>query len=90
MASAYHPVLVLLRGVVNGHVPGVGAASIDFANVQHPVPAVRGGKVGLMLTHVTTHKLILHSLGWSSKSHVVFLKEREVSEQSVFAWLEDL
>lgn len=37
----HHPVLVLLRGVVDGRVPGVGAAGVDLADVEHPVPAIR-------------------------------------------------
>lgn len=74
----YHPVLVLLRGVMNGRIPGVGAAGIDFANIQHPVPAIREGnsRSGAKNMEPQAHKLILHSLGWSSKSHVIFLKER--------------
>lgn len=42
-AFTYHPVLVLLGGVVNGRVPGVGAAGVDFADVEHPVPAIGEG-----------------------------------------------
>lgn len=35
----YHSVLVLLRGVVHGRVPRIGAAGVHFARIQLPVPA---------------------------------------------------
>lgn len=38
---SYHPVLILLGSIIHCCVPGVGAAGIDFANIKHPVPAVR-------------------------------------------------
>lgn len=41
----YHPVLILLRRIVHRRVPGVGATSVDFANVKDPVSTVGGRKI---------------------------------------------
>lgn len=37
----YHSVLILLWSIMHGCVPSIGAAGIDFAYVQHPVPSIQ-------------------------------------------------
>lgn len=51
---------------MNGRIPGVGAAGIDFANVEHPVPAIREGYSSLMLktcNHHHTNSSLTHLVG---------------------------
>lgn len=40
-ALIYHPVLILLWSIVYRRVPGIGAISVDFANVKDPVPTFK-------------------------------------------------
>ena len=39
LTHSYHPVLILLWGIVHCCVPGIGATGVDFAYIEHPVPA---------------------------------------------------
>lgn len=58
--DSHHPVLVLLWGVVHRRVPGVGAAGVDFTNIQHPVPTVKErNKLCCCMQHMYKHRPLI-------------------------------
>lgn len=93
VALVYHSVLVLLRGIVNGCIPGVGAAGIDFAYVEHPVPAITEANSRVWYWKLVTTTTKTHpSLTWLVFQKPCYLPERGKSfrAESVIASLEDL